>query len=123
MSFCSPAPDNTTSVCSSGPTKNFSGATSGTYNEAGIEPGDLFSVSIKAPVTMPVVRFGPGAGVTCLQRVSGPEVGSSSGITLTLTGLDWTGAGLPYYNFWFTRCSLDPGVTHAEFYAEFLAPT
>lgn len=85
-------------------------------------PGTLFNVSIKVnpTATYSSVKFGPGAGITCLQRTSGPEIGTSSGITLTLTGLDWTGAGLPYYHFWFTRCSLDSGVTSAEFYAEFI---
>jgi hypothetical protein len=85
------------------------------------DPGALFNVTIKADpsASYSSYKFGPGTGITCQQRALGPEIGGTNGVTLTTTGLDWTGAGLPYYHFWFTRCSLDSGVTSATFFAEF----
>jgi hypothetical protein len=82
-----------------------------------------FSVSIKATPSDTYDRFGPGLGITCTQRSGPAKVGTANGIPLTTSGMDWTGAGMAngkqYYHFWFTGCSLNPGVTHAEFYAEF----
>lgn len=123
MWFCANAPDNTSSVCNSSPTKTLNNSSSGGNLEVVTvtNPGTLFNVTIKVDptATYSSVKFGPGAGITCLQRTSGPEIGTSSGITLATSGLDRTGAGIPFWNYWFTRCSLDSGVTSAEFYAEF----
>lgn len=121
MWFCANAADNNTSVCSSSPTNTLNNSSSGGNLQTVLvaSPGALFNVTIKADPSQPYVKFGPGAGITCKQRSGSGKTGTSNGITLTLSGLDWTGGGLPFYNFWFTRCSFDAGVTYAEFYAEF----
>lgn len=126
MLFCDNAPNNNTSVCTS-PTNTLNNSSSGgNLQVVNVpSPGTLFNVTIKVAPSLSYtnLKFGPGAGITCQQRSAGPEVGTANGITLTTTGLDWTGAGLlsgvQYYNFWFTRCSFDAGVTTADFYAIF----
>jgi hypothetical protein len=58
-------------------------------------------------------RIGPGVGITCLQRATTTITGTADGV---VSG-DWTGAGLPWYNLWYTGCSLDSGVDSATFHA------
>jgi hypothetical protein len=74
----------------------------------------MFNISVKALGSPnPGSKIGPGEGITCLQRATATIVGTSNGV---LSG-DWTGAGLPWYNYWYTGCSLDTGVDSATFYA------
>jgi hypothetical protein len=58
-------------------------------------------------------RIGPGVGITCLQRGKPPIMGTANGVVSD----DWTGGGLPWYNLWYTACSLDSGVDSATFHA------
>lgn len=78
-----------------------------------------FSVTVQAPADPTLLvglKIGPGVGITCTQRVEAPRVGTVNG---NLSG-DWTGAGslngVPQRNYWYAGCSLNSGVTYAEFY-------
>lgn len=76
-----------------------------------------FNVTVKAPQTLPPAsKIGPGVGITCLNRNGGPLVGTANG----RISPDWTGSGVigsvQMFNYWYTGCSFDSGVTEAEFY-------
>lgn len=78
----------------------------------------LFGVSVNAPGPLPDgSKIGPGVGVTCQQRVGATMAGTENGAV----SADTTGAGfylgVQWYYYWYTGCSLDPGVAHAYFYA------
>jgi hypothetical protein len=97
----------------------------------------VFNVSVRAPQVLPAgYVIGPGAGITCTMRAGGTRIGTANGAV----GGDWTGSGLMsvsektayglndavdiyWFNYWYTGCSFNEGVTEAEFYNEYRAAT
>ena len=122
--FCGPtSTPNSGTVCSNSPshTINF-----GQYHltpvtwTTTIPTGDYFSMTVMAPSSIPPGSIiGPGVGITCIQR-GGPNnlVGTVNGV---ISG-DWTGAGAGYFNYWYTGCSFNQGVSSGYFYAETANP-